>query len=133
MGLEEKVSPQVSVPENPAHGDYSTNVAMLLAKQLHKPPVKIAEELKNAIQKYQTTSDAGIVDRVEVAPPGFLNLYVSEATFSNQVSEVLKTGNAYGNSPKTGKISNFQFPISNSGSKVKLKNQKILTTLASRI
>jgi arginyl-tRNA synthetase len=100
MGLEESVSPQVTVPENPEHGDYSTNIAMLLSKQLKKSPVKIAEDLKNAIVKDQTISDAGIIDRVEVAGPGFVNLYLSEASLINQVSEVLKKQDTYGSVTK---------------------------------
>jgi len=111
MGVEDVVSPVVSVPENPQHGDYSTNVAMLLSKSLKKSPVKIAEELKNAIIKYQTASNAGIVDRVEVAGPGFLNIYLSEASLINQVSEVLKIKDAYGSVPKAGKVQSEKFKV----------------------
>ena len=100
MGLEEAVSPQVSVPENPLHGDFSTNIAMLLSKQLKKNPREIAEELKSSIQKYQTTSGAGIIDRVEIAGPGFINLFLTEASLISQVSEVPKKGNAYGSVTK---------------------------------
>ena len=96
LGLEEIVSPMVSVPENPAHGDFSTNVALKMPN-----PRKFAEELKNTIQKDQTISRAGIIDRVEIAGPGFLNLYLSEASLVNQVGEVLKKGKAYGFSPKS--------------------------------
>ncbi len=109
MGLEQAVSPQVTVPENPEHGDYSTNVAMVLFPKLPKPPKfpnphSFAEELKNIIQKHQKISDAGIIDRVEVAGPGFLNLYVSEASLGKQVQEVLKMQDAYGRVPKIEKI-----------------------------
>src|SRR3990172_9932063 len=96
LGLEEIVSNMVSVHENPAHGDFSTNVALKMPN-----PRKFAEELKNTIQKDQTISRAGIIDRVEIAGPGFLNLYLSEASLVNQVGEVLKKGKAYGFSPKS--------------------------------
>ena len=122
MGLEEQVGPQVSVPENPEHGDYSTNVAMLLSKQLKKSPQKIAEELKEMLQKHQTISDAGIIDRVEVAGPGFLNLYLTEASLSGQVSEVLKTGNAYGNALKIGNVEGSTSKVTDS--EVKKLRQK---------
>ena len=111
MGIEDFVSPTVSVPENPQHGDYSTNVAMLLSRQLSSKggsvsggelsPVKIAEKLKIAIIKYQNISDAGIIERVEVAGSGFLNLFVSEASLVSQVSEVLKMKDTYGLAPKS--------------------------------
>ena len=111
------IFPVVTVPENSAHGDYSTNVAMLLAKSLKKSPVKIAEDLKNTLIKDQTTSNAGIIDHVEVAGPGFMNLYLSEASLINQVREVLKKRNTYGLAPDTQKNSNFQFSISSSDTK----------------
>jgi arginyl-tRNA synthetase len=103
MGLEEGVTPQVTVPENPEHGDYSTNIAMLLSKQLKKSSREIADQIKEAIQKYQKTSDAGIIERVEVAGPGFINMYLSEANLISQVSEVLKKGKDYGSKLKAGK------------------------------
>ncbi|MCX6791849.1 MAG: arginine--tRNA ligase [Candidatus Gottesmanbacteria bacterium] len=117
MGVEDFAPPVVSVPENPAHGDYSTNVAMLLSRQLKQSPVKFAEKLKNAIIKDQTISDAGIIDRVEVAGPGFLNIYLSEASLINQVSEVLKTKDAYGLAPKAGKNQHSVFSIQHSDTK----------------
>ncbi len=104
MGVEDFAPPVVSVPENPQHGDYSTNVAMLLSKSLKKNPVKIAEELKNAIIKDQTISDAGIIERVEVAGPGFINIYLSEASLVNRTREVPKMKETYGFVPKTAKI-----------------------------
>lgn len=107
MGISD-VTPTVSVPENPAHGDYTTNIAMVLFPKLPKSPKYpnpriFAEKLKNAIVKDQTISDAGIIERVEVAGPGFLNLYLTEASLINQVSEVLKTKETYGFARKSKK------------------------------
>jgi hypothetical protein len=96
MGIEDSAAPMVSVPENPIHGDYSTNVAMLLSRQLKQSPVKFAEKLKSAIIKDQTISDAGIIKRVDVVSPGFLNIYLTEASLINRVNEVLKIKDAYG-------------------------------------
>lgn len=93
------VTPVVSVPENPVHGDYTTTIALK-----NTNPRKFAEDLKNAIIEDQKTSDAGIIDRVEVAGPGFLNLFLTEASLISQVSEVLKINNAYGFAPKVSKI-----------------------------
>ena len=104
MGVEDIAPPAVDVPENPIHGDYTTNVAMLLSRQLEKSPVAIANELKNTILKDQTISDAGIIDRVEIAGPGFLNLFLTEASLISHVSEVLKINNAYGFAPKESKV-----------------------------
>lgn len=95
MGITDTV-PVVDVPENPEHGDYTTNIAMLLSKRLGQSPVKIALDLKNAIRKDQTLSYAGIIDHVEIAGPGFLNIYLSEASLINQLGEVLKNKKTYG-------------------------------------
>lgn len=102
MGITDVV-PQISVPENPLHGDYSTNIAIILSPKYPNLP-NLPNLLKNAIIKDQTISNAGIIERVEVAGPGFINIYLSEASLINQVSEVLKTKDAYGFAPKTTKI-----------------------------
>jgi len=122
MGLEGSVIPQVSVPENPAHGDYSTNVAMLLSKALKKSSAKIAEELKDLLQKHQTISGAGIVDRVEVAGPGFVNLFLSEASLSGQVAEVLKRKDTYGSGTKIKKNEGTGYRVQ--GTEAKKREQK---------
>jgi len=102
------VTPTVSVPENPVHGDYTTNIALKMAN-----PRKSAEDLKNAIIEDQKVSGAGIIDRVEVAGPGFLNLFLTEAGLVSQVSGVLKMKDAYGFAPKVSK---------SKGEKVKIKS-----------
>ena len=114
----EGVVPTVSVPENPAHGDYTTNIALKMEN-----PRKFADELKNAIIKDQTISDAGIIDHVEVAGPGFLNLFLSEASLINQVSEVLKTKDAYGFVLKTAKIVDRRSKIVDSDTKKTVQKQ----------
>lgn len=126
------VVPAVSVPENPAHGDYSTNVAMVLFRhpnfpnlpKFPKSPKEFAEKLKNAIVKDQTISDAGIIERVEVAGPGFLNLYLSEASLINRVSEVLKKQDTYGSVTKTAKIVDRRTKIVDSDSKKSEQKQR---------
>ncbi|MFP4974383.1 arginine--tRNA ligase [Paenibacillus sp. CN-4] len=70
-----KFTVRVEQPAHIEHGDYSTNIAMQLAKLLRKPPVQIAQMLKNTLE--QRGHFGGLVARIEVAPPGFLNLYVN--------------------------------------------------------
>ncbi|TCP29070.1 arginyl-tRNA synthetase [Scopulibacillus darangshiensis] len=64
----------VEQPAHLEHGDYSTNVAMQLAKVLRKPPIQIAGMLKNKLE------DEGYIDnlvnKIEVAPPGFINMTI---------------------------------------------------------
>ncbi|MFD0698840.1 arginine--tRNA ligase [Paenibacillus sp. GCM10027628] len=66
------------ITEHPAHtehGDYSTNIAMLLAKILRKPPLQIAQNLQQLFEKKGNVQ--GLFAKVVVAPPGFLNFYVN--------------------------------------------------------
>src|SRR6187549_448272 len=61
-------------PPRAEFGDYSSNAAMLLAPALKAPPREIAERLGAALQERLGSH----VDRVEVAGPGFLNLFLSD-------------------------------------------------------
>ena len=75
-GLERPEGLRIGI-EQPAystHGDYSTNIAMLLAKTLKKPPIAIAGELKERLER-DSVMKASFC-RIEVAPPGFINVYV---------------------------------------------------------
>lgn len=72
--ITEKWTLDVEQPSHLEHGDYSTNIAMKLAKLLRKPPLVIAHDLKERLE--QESSLTPLIERMEVAPPGFLNLYV---------------------------------------------------------
>ncbi|MFC6227988.1 arginine--tRNA ligase [Paenibacillus allorhizosphaerae] len=61
-------------PNYMTFGDYSTNIAMLLAKALRKPPAAIASDLKDILER--DASIQALFYKIEVAPPGFINLYV---------------------------------------------------------
>jgi arginyl-tRNA synthetase len=63
--------------EHPADfkfGDYSTNIAMVLAKQERKNPIELANEIKTELDKNEITKD--FVERIEIAGAGFINLYL---------------------------------------------------------
>lgn len=57
-------------PSRAEHGDYSTNIAMQLAKTLRQPPLQIAALLKNELE--QTGRMEGLFHQIETAPPGSL-------------------------------------------------------------
>ncbi len=94
----------VEVPEQAAHGDFATNVAMVTfggdkrqeTRDKWKNPLEVAQAIKEAIIQDQTTSGAGNIERVEVMPPGFINVFVTEASLINQVQTVLKQREGYG-------------------------------------
>lgn len=72
----------VQQPAHLEHGDYSTNVAMLLAKALRKSPLQIANELKQKLE------DGGhienLVHKIEVASPGFINMYIDWSQWAHR-------------------------------------------------
>lgn len=61
-------------PVSADHGDYSSNIAMQLAKTLRKAPVAIAELIIAELK--QSGSANGLLQRIEVAAPGFINMYI---------------------------------------------------------
>jgi len=79
-------------PTEAAHGDFATNVALILGKKVGKNPREIAEKIKNEIEK----SKPDFVSKIEVAGPGFINFYLSREFFTDIVKEILKLGNTFG-------------------------------------
>ncbi len=82
----------VEPPREAAHGDLSTNAAMILAKPAGKPPRALAELL---VAKLKARSD---VASVEIAGPGFVNLRLAADVWRDRIRDVLNAGTAYGQS-----------------------------------
>lgn len=61
-------------PANAEHGDYSSNIAMQLARSLRKSPLAIAELIAGEIRASGSVN--GLLKSVQVAAPGFINLYL---------------------------------------------------------
>ena len=68
-------------------GDYSTNVAMVYAKQLKISPKDLAEKIVTKISSRQGLAE---IEKVEVAGAGFINFYLSRDFFTENVAEILK-------------------------------------------
>ena len=92
LGAEPKGTLTLERPKVAAHGDYATNAAMLLAGALKSPPREIAERLAQAI----TVELGDDLDRAEVAGPGFLNLFLTDAWHARALGAVLDSGDTYG-------------------------------------
>jgi arginyl-tRNA synthetase len=86
------VTPTLERPKKAGFGDYSTNAAMLLAPALKAPPREIAERLGAALQ--ERLGDR--VERVEVAGPGFLNVFLADAWYVAAAAHVLEAGDGWG-------------------------------------
>ena len=81
-------SSDVSVDVSENFGDYATNAAMVLSKRIRKSPKDVAKELVDILEK----ENIKLVDKIEIAGPGFINFYVSDEFFVNSVIETLKEG-----------------------------------------
>jgi arginyl-tRNA synthetase len=77
-------------PSDAAHGDYATNVALRLAATRKRAPRELAEELAEA------AVGSELVERAEVAGPGFVNLWVGRRWYADALAELLQAGRAYG-------------------------------------
>lgn len=99
QGYEDKVF--VEKPKLKEHGDLSTNIAMILAKDLKKDPMEIANEIKEKVK-----NNSSLVSHVEIAKPGFVNFIVSDFALASSLVEVITSGENYGLSKKKikGKI-----------------------------
>ena len=86
--------PEIKIerPEEKIHGDYATNVAMIIAKQAGKNPLEIAKIISEKIR----TQNPKFLGKVEVVKPGFINFLLSKAYLQKQLKEILKTGEKYG-------------------------------------
>ena len=78
-------------PPEPAFGDLSTTTSFALAKQVRRSPREVATAIQQAIRV-----DPGVVAKVEVAGPGYLNFFVANAWWHAVVREILAAGPAYG-------------------------------------
>ena len=110
-GLDTAVLPgtvTVQRPRNPEHGDYATNVALLTAKKVEVAPREFAGWLADALR-----GNDG-VRSVEVAGPGFLNLWLAAGAQGEIVRQVLADGQRYGTGTAlTGRRVNLEFVSAN--------------------
>ena len=67
----DKISIELARPKQANHGDYSSNLAMQLAKHVHKNPREIATSLIDALP------DSPYLEKIEVAGPGFINIFLN--------------------------------------------------------
>ena len=84
--------PEIAVehPQNPEHGDYATSLPLKLGRASRKNPLGIAESLVKFLP--QTPE----IEKIEIAPPGFINFTTSNSWIAQQVEQILKEGEKYG-------------------------------------
>ena len=84
---------ELALPARPEHGDLTTNAAMVTAKRAGRPPRELAEALG---ERWMAGPGAALCERVEVAGPGFLNLFLSDAWYRGALASMLEAGADYG-------------------------------------
>ena len=90
------------------HGDFATNVAMLLTKAAGRKPREVAEALVAALP------DGGLIDRVEIAGPGFINFFLGRDAYKSLLSEVFTRGNDFGrNASGQGRMVGVEYVSAN--------------------
>lgn len=97
---EEEQIPAVilETPKEKAHGDYSTNMAMQLARVAKKAPRMIAEELIAHFDHNKAS-----IKKIEIAGPGFINFYMDNHYLTNLIPTILEAGEKYGETTVGGK------------------------------
>ncbi|MEG7283067.1 arginine--tRNA ligase [Bacillus sp. 0909A] len=90
---EESQIPNVvlETPKDKTHGDYSTNMAMQLARIAKKAPRQIAEEIVTSFDKGKAS-----IEKLDIAGPGFINFYMDNQYLTKLIPSVLEAGDAYG-------------------------------------
>ena len=97
----------VESPKNEDNGDLSTNICMVLSKDLSQPPIKIAEILKTSLEKYSE------FEQLEVAKPGFLNFRVNKSVWYKFLSEKLNSSELYDKNIGNGQTINVEYVSAN--------------------
>lgn len=100
LPLEEVPQPTLERPREEGHGDWACTVAMRLAKAARMNPRQIAQILVDNLPENE------LIETVEIAGPGFINLTLANSVFQNVIAEVRAQGSDYGKStlPKPCKV-----------------------------
>jgi arginyl-tRNA synthetase len=91
--IETKPALQITRTKEAAHGDFTCNAAMMLAKQAGKPPREIAQLIIKALAR-----DSAGIDKIEIAGPGFINFFLAQESTLNIISEIIAGGDRFGES-----------------------------------
>src|SRR5688500_8435182 len=109
LGAPETVAPVLERPRDPAFGEWTTNLAMTLAKPLRRKPQEIATDLIGRMDLHRAT-----VSEAYVAGPGFINFRLDSGTVAAGLRDILAAGAQYGHSNVgQGRDVNIEFVSAN--------------------
>ncbi len=92
LSLESPTEILLEHPKDLSHGDYATNVAMVLAKKLGKNPIELAGMLVDELLRLENP----LIASVRVASPGFINFTIDQKFFADEVAEIIAQSDTYG-------------------------------------
>src|SRR2546423_2729974 len=109
LGAPEGVDPLLERPRDSSHGDWATNIAMVLAKPLRSKPREIAERLRGTMKL-----DAAGVSRIDIAGPGFMNFWIDAGRIASGLRDIIRANERYGhNDSGRGNAVNVEFVSAN--------------------
>jgi arginyl-tRNA synthetase len=99
---------KLEIPSQRKNGDYSTNVALELKKDSLKNPLEIAKLIVDNVE------ENSIVEKIEIAGPGFINFFIKKDYYFKKINEIIKQDKDYGKSNLgNGKKINIEFVSAN--------------------
>jgi arginyl-tRNA synthetase len=108
LGIEgERPEPELLPTKQKEHGDFASNVALVLASRAGRNPREVADAIRVAFP------EAPFVERVEVAGPGFLNIFVTDGWLHDALRDVVASGASYGACEPDGRRVQVEFVSSN--------------------
>jgi arginyl-tRNA synthetase len=109
LGADESVDPIIERPRDPSLGDWTTNLAMTLARPLRKKPADIAALLRDGMDLSSAS-----VERVDIAGPGFMNFWLDPARIAEGLREIFDKDESFGeNEEGNGQMVNVEFVSAN--------------------
>jgi len=99
--------PELLVPKQKEHGDFSTNIALALASRVGASARDVAEAIRASFPEDPS------LERVEVAGPGFLNLFVTDDWLHEVLRDIAARGDAYGRQASSGRRVQVEFVSAN--------------------
>ena len=92
--------------KDPSHGDYASNIAFKVNKDLGPTPIETANKIVEALDKK-------IFDKVEVAKPGFINFFLKKDLVTSVIEDIVKLDKKYGQGEKKKEKINIEFVSAN--------------------
>lgn len=90
--IESKPTLQITRTKSSAHGDFTCNIAMILAKQVGKPPREVAQAIIAAM------NESVVIVKVEIAGPGFINFFLTQENTLSIIKDVITKAETFGES-----------------------------------